>query len=219
VAFADLPPGVHAEHVNNHWWWRPGWHLGRQAYTWHITFEGASDLHRLIAEYQRAMGNLPAAEPIPSEWLHMTLQGVGFTDEVEPGELEKILASVQRHLGDTDPIRLTFGAATVADEAVVIAPHEGSAITNLRAEIREAIGAVMGADNVQEDANRFRPHVSAAYIAEEGASAPYIAAVESIDPAPAEVTVRGASLIAINRDDRMYKWRTCAVAPLGAGLA
>jgi hypothetical protein len=41
--------------MRNHWWWRPGWDVGRRYYTWHLTFGGQHDVHRLAAEYRAAI--------------------------------------------------------------------------------------------------------------------------------------------------------------------
>ena len=80
--------------------------------------------------------------------------------------------------------------------------------------IRRAIGSVWGAERVPEEAGRFRPHVSAAYLTQDGAATPYISAVSSVEVDSAETIVRDVTLIALNRDNRMYQWTTRAVAPL-----
>jgi hypothetical protein len=40
--------------MRNHWWWRPGWRVGRRMCTWHATFEGHPALHGLAERYQAA---------------------------------------------------------------------------------------------------------------------------------------------------------------------
>jgi len=36
-----------AEQMIDHWWWRPGWSVGRKFYTWHLTFADQPQAHRL----------------------------------------------------------------------------------------------------------------------------------------------------------------------------
>ncbi|GAA4615997.1 hypothetical protein GCM10023195_70880 [Actinoallomurus liliacearum] len=216
MSFADLPPGEHAERFHDHWWWRPGWRVGREFFAWHITFDGAGELHRLVAAYQQALKahGLGGMRFIPSQWLHLTMQGIGFVDEVRADDLERILESARRVLSESEPLTLTFRHAFVADEAIVLPPLEEASVIELRRRLRQAIGSVWGSDNVPEAEDKFRPHASVAYFEEDGTAAPYVAAVESISPQPARLTIKEASLIALNRDHRMYEWRTCATAPL-----
>ncbi|GAA4619109.1 hypothetical protein GCM10023195_86280 [Actinoallomurus liliacearum] len=96
----------------------------------------------------------------------------------------------------------------------MLPPLEEASVIEIRRTLRQAIGSVWGSANVPEAADKFRPHVSAGYFEEDGAAAPYVTAVESVTPEPARVTVQEASLIALNRDHRMYEWSTRAVAPL-----
>jgi hypothetical protein len=79
----------HLSSMIDHWYWRPGWHVGRSFYTWHITFEHAPEVQDLAAFYQNEI-RLPTLDPVPSEGLHLTMQGVGFADEVSPQDLKAI---------------------------------------------------------------------------------------------------------------------------------
>src|SRR5215472_3175916 len=85
--------------MRDHWWWRPGWRLGRRAYTFHITFEdpdaveGGDDLRRMATEYQGILATLPGLDLVPLHWLHLTMQNVGFTDEVPEASADAVLAA------------------------------------------------------------------------------------------------------------------------------
>jgi len=65
VALADLSPGQHADRVRDHWWWRPGWHVGRRFYAFHVTFEDQSDLYRLADAYRSALVDLSTVTLVP----------------------------------------------------------------------------------------------------------------------------------------------------------
>jgi hypothetical protein len=57
---------THPETMRNHGWFRPGWSVGRRFHTWHLTFEGQEDVHRLAVEYRSALGLLgEVLTPIP----------------------------------------------------------------------------------------------------------------------------------------------------------
>lgn len=75
------------EPMRDHWWWRPGWEVGRSFYTWHVTFADQPGAHQLVEDYAPALKDLPMFDPIPLRWIHLTTQGIGFTDEVDQSDI------------------------------------------------------------------------------------------------------------------------------------
>ena len=217
MGFADLPPGQHAKELRDHWWWRPGWHVGQRALTWHLTFEGQTDLHRLVERYHEALAPFPGLEPVPVPWLHLTMQGVGFTSEVTAEDTVRIEKASRERLAGLPAPALTFGRAVVADEAIVLPlDEEGErAVRAVRAAIREGIGAVWGAGNVPESSSHYRPHVSVAYSNRTQDAAPVVDAVAEIGEHSVRLDVTTASLIAIHRDRKVYEWDVVAEVPIG----
>jgi 2'-5' RNA ligase len=213
MALTDLAPSQHADTVRDHWWWRPGWREGRSFYTWHITVEGSRELYELADRHRRALTGLPVTL-VPDRWLHLTMQGVGFTDEVRGEDVDAIADAARRRLAGWHPIAVELGPAVVSDEAVALPATPTERITRLRREIRAAVADVWGAGHVPENADRFRPHVSVAYIDAAGESKPLVDAVARVATPPAAVTLRSASLIRLNRDRRMYEWETVSTLAL-----
>jgi 2'-5' RNA ligase len=214
MALADLPLGANAEAVRDHWWWRPGWRVGRSFYTWHINFDGANELHTLAARYRAVLADLPGITLVPDRWLHLTMQGVGFTDEVGHDDVSAITEAAGKRLALLSPVTVQFGPAVIGDEAVALPAQPDGAVRAIRAAIRSAIGDVWGADAVPEEADRFRPHASVAYLGKEGPAAPYVEAVSHVGDGAARTPIRAASLIRLHRDRRMYEWDTLATVPL-----
>jgi 2'-5' RNA ligase len=215
MSFADLAPGEHATAMRNHWWWRPGWHVGQRAYTWHLTFENQSELWRLVNEYQRALASFSGLDLIPRQWLHLTVQGIGFTSATMTDDVEHILKAAQRRLAALPRVVLNFHAPVVADEAVVLPPDEESTVSELRRAIRSAIADAVGTENVSESGDHFRPHVSLAYSNREQEAAPILEAIQATSVKPARLSIPTASLIVIHRDHRVYQWETVAKVPIG----
>lgn len=210
------PPPPSVEEVRDHWWWRPGWRVGRRFYTWHLTFAGQDELHALVAAYQAQLAGLPGLDLIPPEWLHLTMQGVGFTDEVSDQDVAAIAEAARRRLAQLPPARLTFHRAVIrpSGEAIALPPAPVEAVRTIRFAIRDAIAEVWGKDGVPEPAEGFQPHVSMAYVNAPGLAAPMYAALDRANVEPATVTVNHAALIILGRDDRLYQWSDHAAAPL-----
>ena len=112
---AVLPWRPMAATLTDHWWWwRPGWRPGRRLYAWHVTFAGLPAVRQLAAQAQARLAGLPGLDLVPARWLHLTMQGVGFTDEVPGAGLAATVAAARRHLADTPPPRVRIGPAHVA---------------------------------------------------------------------------------------------------------
>ena len=209
-----------AETLRDHWWARPGWRPGRVIYTWHLTFEDAPELHRLATAYQRQLEPLPGLNLVPLDWLHLTVQGVGYTDEVDADTLRAITTSVQKRLASFPAFKATFTRPAIFTEAIVLPPAPTEPFRDLMTAIRDGMADALGADRVPtgpEQASGFRPHVSLAYSSGEHPTHPYRAALDAISPEPASTEVTHATLIAQDRvlaPEWVYRWTTEARAPL-----
>ncbi|MEU7977641.1 2'-5' RNA ligase family protein [Micromonospora sp. NPDC049081] len=216
MALTDLPPGQHADRVRDHWWWRPGWRVGRRFYAFHVTFTDQPELYRLADCYRSALSAAPSLTLIPDQWLHLTMQGIGFTDEVADDTLAAIIEEARKQLVRLGPVDVEFSAAIVADEAIVMPATPAEAVQELRATTRAALGHVLGDENVPEDPRRYRPHVSVAYLTTDGPAAPYVQAVTATEPRPAAVRITHVDVIDMHRDRQMYEWSSIARLPLEA---
>jgi 2'-5' RNA ligase len=201
-------------HMRNHWWWRPGWRTGRSMYTFHITFAGQSRLHELVTVYQDALVSLPGLDPIPMQWLHLTMQGIGFTDEVSSQDIAAIAEAARERLATQPPVPLVVGPALADPEAIMLTVHPDAALDPVRTAVRAAIAEVWGPSQVPEGED-WTPHISMAYSHTTDPAAPYIDAISTVSPAPAELTVPSVQLIELKRDTHLYQWATKADVPLG----
>ncbi|MFI0914244.1 2'-5' RNA ligase family protein [Streptomyces abikoensis] len=197
----------------NHWWWRPGWRHGRTFYTWHFTFQNATDIHRLAAEYRHALSDVPGLDLVPDRWLHLTMQGLGFVDEVPEKDVQAIIESASARLRKVPAFSLALHRPEITPEAIRWEAAPGNPPAMVRNEIRAAIAEVW--PTVPETADGFAPHVSIAYSSAEGPAAPVAQALKRVNPEPASVTLDSVELIILNRDNRMYEWEKCARISLG----
>ncbi|MDQ1022515.1 2'-5' RNA ligase [Streptomyces umbrinus] len=200
--------------MRNHWWWRPGWSVGRRFYTWHLTFEGQDDVHRLAAEYRSALAPLgDALTPIPDQWLHLTMQGIGFVGEAKQTDVHAITDGARVRLAAIPAFDLQVGPAVLDPEAVLLHVEPDGPVRAVRGAIREAIADVLG--EAPEKAEGFTPHVSVAYSAGDGPTEPIAQVLTGLDAAPAAARISTAELIVIHRDHQMYEWESFAKIPLG----
>ena len=197
------------ERMRDHWWWRPGWHTGRSMYTWHVTFDDQPQLHELVRSYQTALALLPGLDLIPVRWLHLTIQGIAFTDEVSLQDIADIAEAARKRLATQQPVSLSVDPALVDPEAILLQVSPAGALDPVRAGVRAAIADLRGATRVPES-DHWTPHISIGYSNSDGPAAPYAKALNTVRHTPADLTVSVVHLIELSRDTHLYKWTTKA---------
>jgi 2'-5' RNA ligase len=204
--------------VRNHWWWRPGWRAGRHFYACHLTMEDQPQLRNLIQRYQDALTGLGNLDLIPPQWLHLTMQGIGFVDEVSPDELTVITKRIADRLRDVPLPVVTFDRPTVAADAIYFKAHPAEPIYELRLATYQAITSALDTGQFQEappTPEQYTPHVSAAYVNSDGPAQPIIDALNNVQEPSVTATFRAASILTFHRDHQMYEWTKTIPVPIG----
>jgi 2'-5' RNA ligase superfamily len=153
--------------VAYHWWWRPGWRPGRRFYTVHATFAGAPAVQALAAKARDRLAGLPGLDLIPRQWLHLTMQGIGFADEVSDADLSAIIAAAKPRLAVLSPVTVAIGPPVVAGEGVTCWASPPRALDPVRGAVRAGIADAWGPERVPEAAE-WSAHVSVAYASADG---------------------------------------------------
>ncbi len=113
--------------------------------TWHLTFDHATQLHELVSTYQAALAPLPGLNLVQLRWLHLTIQGVGYADELAPGQLDEVAESVRSELSTMPAFTLTVHHAVIRDEAIALPPTPVEPLQELLTRLRRGIAATTGA--------------------------------------------------------------------------
>ncbi|WP_040699779.1 2'-5' RNA ligase family protein [Nocardia vinacea] len=201
----------------DHWWWRPGWRLGRSFYTWHVTFAENSPVARLVDLFAPTLAQIPTMDAVSREGLHVTIQGIGFTDEVAAGDVERIADAASEHLSRREPFDASIGPPTVDEETIGMPIANPEGFQWVRNDLQQAIADVWGLDNVPERDDRFQPHLTLAYStgAASMTSLRDILTRNQLSHTEVVEHVTAVSLIELNRDNHRYEWREIAKVPLG----
>jgi 2'-5' RNA ligase len=200
---------VTGDGMASHWWWRPGWAAGKSFYTWHITFADGSPMAKFANGYRSVLQGFSTLDVLRTDQLHMTLQGIGFTDAVRDEDVSAIVEATRNQLARLSPPTIS--------ETVQAAVQPVSSVRELRLALRRGIAAVW--DDVPETMDGFRPHVTLAYSnAESGSRREIEEAVRGADSIPARFEVSTLSLIRLNRDNTRYEWDELVTVPVGSAL-
>lgn len=197
--------------VRDHWWWRPGWRAGRRFYTFHVTFGEQPGVQQLAGQARERLKAFPALDLVPGCWLHLTVQGVGFADEVSDDSLTAVAEAAAAALAGVPAAEVTVGTPRAVSEGVGSWVGPDGALDPVRDALRAAISRVRRS---VPEGPEWSPHVSYAYASAEADAGPYDAALSGL--AEVHATVAAVDLIRLGRDQRVYEWDTIASLPLGA---
>jgi 2'-5' RNA ligase len=186
--------------------------LGSWAFVLHVALHlsGPARCPSPAETYRVALGGLPSLDLVPDRWLHLTMQGPGFIDEVSASDVEAIVREVRARLALVPAFDIQLDRPVFTPEAIRWDP-EGP-VDRVRREIRAAIGEVWPV--VPEGADRFTPHVTIAYANRAGPAAAILDAISSVPSEPATAAITAVDLIVLNRDQHTYQWQPHATAQL-----
>ncbi|MGH9566510.1 MAG: 2'-5' RNA ligase family protein [Candidatus Angelobacter sp.] len=147
--------------------------------------------------------------------IHLTIQGIGFTDEVSRVDIKGIVASALPRCAQLEPIKASVDEPRIDEEAVHMNVHPVEQISRVKMALRNGIEDVWGRENIPETMDDFRPHITLAY--SNG-----VVPIERIDAAikkcrlpVVELLISSVSLIDLNRDHGRYAWTEVATVRLG----
>lgn len=192
------------EQTRDHWRWRPGWRPGRRMYTLHLTMEQAPAVHELAAAARRALAGCALLDPVPPEGLHLTMTGLGFTDEVPDAGLAEVSERVYEDWAGLGPVELVFNSVLVTHESVMLTTEPAAWLDVLVDLQRGAVDEVLGA----RQWGGFWPHLSLAYcngvMPARSLETPLSDALEGLpDRVRATPTL---TLMRLGRDTHVYRW-------------
>lgn len=202
-----------ADQLRDHWWLRPGWQPDTRMLAWHLTFEGEAGLHRLAQDAQRALAGFGVLDPVPTEWLHLSLATFGDTTEVTDDCVRQAINAAHEHIAVLGSLELSFTTTVVFAESVVLCPDDSPGLRGLRSALQDSVTEVRGFGS-PDDLDPFVPHVSVAYANGPGSGADVVRALKGAalpDVTPVRPTL---TLAEMHRDERLYRWRPVSAFPL-----
>ncbi|UGT59774.1 2'-5' RNA ligase family protein [Nocardia asteroides] len=208
MAIEDTAHGDHAT-TRDHWWWRPGWSVGKSFYTWHITFAAASPVRQSSDVFEQTLSALPTMQPVSADGLHITVQGIGFTDTVAASDADRIIDAARRSLAELPRFTITVGPPIIDSETIQLPIADPGPLSAVRNRLQDAIAEVRGPAKVPEQGSAFRPHLTVSYSTGVAPIEELRKKLEADRLAGYTVTdvVAEVSLIELNRDNGRYEWR------------
>jgi 2'-5' RNA ligase len=183
-----------------------------------MTFPGESALHRTVRRYQDAIRHVPGLDLIDLRWLHLTLQGIAFVDEIEQADVDEI----RRRFATAMPGAGLPGAVSalppvIDHDAVSMTLRPADGLIALRAELATTIRAVLGDRTLYrlpEPVGGFRPHISIAYANRDLPGAEITARLAWVAREPVELNLSHLSFLQLRRRQPRWVWSVEHRVPL-----
>jgi 2'-5' RNA ligase len=187
------------------------------AYYWFLTFENSADLHFLARRFQDPI-DFPYYDLTPPRDLHLTLDRVGFHDDVSSDLLADISAAATSACHHMPSFDITTGSLGGTPGAIGFNVSPMDHLESLRDRLRAATLSVYPEAPVRR--NTFHAHVSIAYAnADRIPAVDVVAAVDNINAtarAGVTVTVTDAALVLLEQRSRSYAWQVLSRIPLAS---
>lgn len=197
--------------LENHWSLK-AWPPEYAAYYWYLTFD--SDALRALAEQCQQRLDSTYLDPVPPEWLHMTLLKVGSDKAVDVGELPSFVSAARTRLTDFDAFSLQVGPLSGSRSALRFSVTPWDQLSALHSLLRQSVIDVNSTASPKQT-EHFRPHLGIAYNNHRRWSDTVVAEVEALrEIEPVGVEVSQVKLVRLKRVDHQYRWDECGIVAL-----
>lgn len=183
---------------------------------WHVyvlpDLDADPDLRRLVGQSRAVLDRHPALSAVPDPWLHATMQMVTGRagDDITGAQRAALIDALHERAGGLAPFTATAGAVLAGRSGVAVdldqdLPGEPFAVLGER--VRDAIGAVFGADGLRYDPGIV--HISLAYATGDGDSGEVQGQLRrAVRPSRARLSVGAVWLLDVIQDPvrSQYRW-------------
>jgi hypothetical protein len=219
-----LPQRRHHTELAHHWTPLPEFDGDRALLACYATFDddvADRDLHELVDAYQAPLRTVPGLAVVARAWLHSTVQGVAFLDQLPDGGADAVarLAAVLSPVlaGLAAPV-VTVERPLVRGSGVDLPLGPVAELARVRDAVRDAAAGAHGplyALPGQGAAEVFDPHITLAYANAEMPAARVRELVEAVPHRDLRLRLEAFTVLELRRADRTWTWTGGVRLPFG----
>ncbi|WP_169982880.1 2'-5' RNA ligase family protein [Microbispora sp. H10836] len=187
---------------------------GKGRIYWHVLFRAHPEVRAIASEAHRRLDGISGLDPVPYEWLHLTILVVGLTDEIPEEQISALIAEARKRLTDVQPATVTLGRVLYHPEAIALEARPAQALMPMLDAVRTATRTATGRAGIL-GTNPWIPHITVAYSSAEQPAEPVIAALGRHLP-DCEVAIDHISLVVQDGPEYLWDWHPLAGIPFGA---
>ena len=204
--------------LRNHWVPRPGWSPGRSLLACYLALDTYPQVTEHLVRHQDMLGDLAQIDLVPVPWMHVTVQGIAFLDELPADSMSELADALREPLALLEAPRVRLGLPEPGGEGMFFPLTPRGRLSEMRDQIRETAMKVLelpllyGLPGQDQD---FCPHASFAYANSDMAVQEVMSRLADVTRPPVEIAVTSVSVIALRQSDRRWWWGDRRDVPVG----
>jgi 2'-5' RNA ligase len=199
--------------LRDHWQWRPDWATDRPCLLWYLSFPRDAALWRLAGRVHARLHGVPTVDAVPLRWLHLTLDDVGFVDQLSAGQIEAVVESGLSAADGWKVPPVTLGPVATMEDALVLRASPEAELGELRDRLRDSTETVLGPE-AASGLKDFRPHVTLAYSNDDCDQRMVMEPLGTVSSDQVVVAPPQLTLAEVTRRNRHYQWTARAAITL-----
>ena len=192
----------------DHWVPSQEWAPQRYLAACYLTLADGSPLLPVVAAYQRELSALPGLDLVERRWLHVTVQGVEFSDRFDAVHMPAFLAALRDHLAELPPMHLVASEAVLGGSGIFLPLHPAEPVAEIQQVVRRLVRTHLGieAPYVLPGQDRWPPHLTVAYANAHIPAAEVLPRLEAVAHEPLPVRFDRLSFLSLRRMPRSWEW-------------
>lgn len=195
--------------MRNHWAREEPWPPDQRLWALYVNCGAIPALVAHATAYQERLSGVRGLDLVEPRWLHMTVLGVAFVEETEPGGMARFVDRATTLAAALPPVDMVAEAPRARTEAVWMSVSTSPSIVPLRQALADAVRTCLGREPHELPLPRtgFQPHISIAYA---NAFAPGNEEVDErlseVDRPPTPFRANHLSLLRLRRGAASWSW-------------
>jgi 2'-5' RNA ligase len=197
-------------------------HFGAHSYqanrvdwNFNVTFDGSSDVARMVADYSNVVSHPGLYAPVPSEWIHSTILRVGFVSDFTENEMLATSRLLSAELSDLHLPEFVCDSWWLWGGNVVLHLTPEENLTTLYTALLDCLRRVVGPDRTPVSSRgSFIPHITLAYTRTHDQETEIHDQLSKTNVIPARFSIDTVSLLRQWPTNGHYEWDVVEQIPI-----
>lgn len=205
--------------MTDHWAREQQWRPGQGLWALYVICGSIPAVVGHATQFQERLSGMRGLDLVDPRWLHLTVLGVAFVEDVEPAALARLVDRVTAITAAEPAMEMVAGAPRARTDAVWMPVSTTPSVVPLRNSLEQAVVTCLGRrpHPLPLPPEGFQPHVSIAYA---NADAPLVDEVDDrlsgVDLAPVSFRASHLSLLRLRREAPRWSWDAEQRIPFGS---
>jgi 2'-5' RNA ligase len=204
--------------MRDHWAREQPWRADQRLWALYVTCGSIPSVVGHARQYQERLFGMRGLDLVEPRWLHLTVLGVAFVDEVDPVAMARLVEQASAIVAEEPAMEMVAGAPRARTDAVWMPVSTTPSLVPLRNRLEEAVLSCLGREPhaLPLPLAGFQPLISVAY---STADAPLVDEVDDrlsgVELPPVHFSASHLSLLRLRREAPRWSWDAEQRIPFG----